>query len=505
MEKKTKVNPSDPAIIIGGMGVRISTWLMARIVAMTGNMGVVSGTGLEIIYPRILQDGDKGGHVRRAFKELARRQPALAQSVFDLYDKYYIEGGKAANKPYKAVPVWRLDRLDEKDGANSFWEPPKELQLLAIASNFAEVWLAKEGHKGAVGINFLRKVERPLLWTLYGAILADVDYVVVGAGNPSHLPGMIRLLCKHKDAVLPLKVYGTNSKSGEFFAKLRPSTLLGNSPAQVSCPKFLAIVSSLTLADALYSNPETRPYGFVIEFPEAGGHNAAPAKMKFDSQGQAVMVYTESDRADVPDIKALGLPFWLAGSYGSANSLSRAMEMGAAGIQVGTIAALCGQSGMDPKLRSKVLRLLKENKLKVGNTMFSPAGFPFKVAQVPGTVSDKAAREGRKRICDICLLQATYLLPDGSLGYRCPGEDVKAFVAKGGRAQNTKGRICLCNALFSTAGFPQVQEGGYVEPPIVTLGENTGSALELLKKLSPGQETYTISKVIHYLRGGYKR
>ncbi|MBU2530278.1 MAG: nitronate monooxygenase [Elusimicrobia bacterium] len=503
MENKTKIKKSDPAIITGGMGVRISNWLMSRIVAMTGGMGIVSGTGLETIYPRILQDGDKGGHVRRAFNELARRQPALAKPIFDLYDKYYIEGGKAANKPYKAVPVWRLTRLEgQTSGLNSFWEPPRELQLLAIASNFTEVWLAKEGHKGLVGINFLRKVERPLLWILYGAMLADVDYVVVGAGNPSHLPGMIRSLADHKPTVLPLKVHGVNSASGEFFAKIEPSSFIGNNRAALPKPKFLAIVSSLTLADALYSNFETRPYGFVIEGPEAGGHNAAPAKMKFDAKGEAVMIYTETDRADVPAIAKLGLPFWLAGSFGTSKSLSRAMEMGAAGIQVGTIAALSGQSGMDPKFKTKVLQLLKQDKLKIDNTMVSPAGFPFKVAQVEGTISDKKVFENRKRICDICLLQATHILPNSSLGYRCPGESVKDFVAKGGRAQNTKGRVCLCNALFSAAGFPQVQAGGYVEPPIITLGEDTQSARELLSELSPGQETYTISKAIRYLRNG---
>ena len=92
-------------------------------------------------------------------------------------------------------------------------------------------------------------------------------------------------------------------------------------------------------------------------------------------------------------------------------------------------------------------------------------------------------------------------MKNGSLGYRCPGESVKDFVAKGGRAQNTKGRVCLCNALFSAAGFPQVHADGYVEPPIITLGEDTASARELLSELSGGQETYTISKAIHYLRG----
>ena len=34
-----------------------------------------------------------------------------------------------------------------------------------------EVFLAKEGHEGLVGINFLRKIELPLPATLYGCLL----------------------------------------------------------------------------------------------------------------------------------------------------------------------------------------------------------------------------------------------------------------------------------------------------------------------------------------------
>ncbi len=32
-------------------------------------------------------------------------------------------------------------------------------------------------------INFLKKVELPLVYTMYGAMLANVDGVIIGAGN----------------------------------------------------------------------------------------------------------------------------------------------------------------------------------------------------------------------------------------------------------------------------------------------------------------------------------
>ncbi|MBI4655252.1 MAG: nitronate monooxygenase [Elusimicrobia bacterium] len=517
-EAMPTANRPDPVIISGGMGVHVSCWQMARIVALMDGLGVVSGTALDIVHARILQLGDPGGHTRRAFAELSKRQSTLAEPLKRLIDNYYIEGGKPADKPYKPVPTWKLNRIkDFSDGTaalppqvseampttglSSFWEWERDTQALTIAANFAEVWLAKEGHNGLVGINFLRKLERPLPWALYGAMLAGVDYVVVGAGSPPELPGMIARLSCHEPASLPLKVHGTRSGSGEFFVLIRPDTLVGPQSGELKRPRFLAIVSSFALARALASNPATRPYGFVVEGPEAGGHNAPPAKMHFNDQGQQVLKYTEHDRADIGAIYKLGLPFWLAGSYASPEFLREALDKGAAGIQIGTAAALSGQSGMAPNLRAQALRMAARNELVVTDTMISPTGFPFKVAQIPGTISDKAVYQGRKRVCDIRLLQANYVTPEGDLGYRCPAEPVEDFTSKGGRLQNTAGRVCLCNGLLATAGFAQIRAGGYVEPPIVTLGEDFHAVRELLALSPPGQETYTIGKLILFLRG----
>lgn len=501
-EPENKTAYPDPEIISGGMGVRISWWVMSRIVSMMGGLGVVSGTGLEIVYPRLLQDGDPGGHVRRAFTELVRRQPALAAPVWELYDKYYIEGGRKPGTPYQPVPQCKLTRIENfRPGPDSFWELPREMQVLALAASFAEVWLAREGHDKPVGINFLRKVERPLPWALYGAILAGAAYVVIGAGSPDEMPSMIDKLSRHEPASMSFKVYGARSDSGGFYAAVRPETLLGPKAPAVPAPKFLAIVSSFGLASALANDPVTRPYGFVVEGSSAGGHSAAPSRMQFDGAGRPLLVYTEQDKADIGAIAGLGLPFWLAGAYASHARLKEARALGAKGIQFGTLAALSGQSGMTPALRSQVLKLLAAGELKVTNALVSPTGFPFKVAQVPGTVSDKAVYAARTRLCDIGLLQAGYLTPDGKLGYRCPAEPVDAFVAKGGRVQNTCGRVCLCNALLAAARVPQTRPDGYEEPAVVTLGEDLDSARDLLAMLPPGQETYTIGKALLFLRG----
>jgi len=43
-----------PKIIQGGMGVAISNWKLARAVSRLGQLGVVSGTGIETILARRL-------------------------------------------------------------------------------------------------------------------------------------------------------------------------------------------------------------------------------------------------------------------------------------------------------------------------------------------------------------------------------------------------------------------------------------------------------------------
>ena len=56
-------------LIQGGMGVYVSNWRLARAVAMEQpgtTAGTVSGTALDIVYVRLLQLGDPGGHVRSA-------------------------------------------------------------------------------------------------------------------------------------------------------------------------------------------------------------------------------------------------------------------------------------------------------------------------------------------------------------------------------------------------------------------------------------------------------
>ena len=92
-----------PTIIQGGMGVAVSGWRLARAVSTAGHLGVVSGTALDVVYARRLQDGDQGGHVRRALA--AFPVPAVAQRVLDTY---FLPAGRSSGRPYRMVPMFTL-------------------------------------------------------------------------------------------------------------------------------------------------------------------------------------------------------------------------------------------------------------------------------------------------------------------------------------------------------------------------------------------------------------
>ena len=95
--------------------------------------------------------------------------PDMAQRVVDTY---FIPGRKAKHTPFKlsSMPTVHMKRA---------------LIELMVIGNFVEVFLAKEGHHNLVGINYLEKIQLPTLPSLLGAMLAGVDFVLMGAGLPS--------------------------------------------------------------------------------------------------------------------------------------------------------------------------------------------------------------------------------------------------------------------------------------------------------------------------------
>ncbi|WP_256841319.1 nitronate monooxygenase [Ornithinimicrobium cryptoxanthini] len=457
--------PTAPVVIQGGMGVAVSSWQLAREVALTGQMGVISGTAMDAVLSRRLQDGDPGGHMRRALAAFPDADMAAR-----VMDKYFIEGGREPGTPYKPIP--KLTLTTNRAG-----------QELGVVANFAEVWLAKEGHDGAVGINCLEKVQMATPTALLGAVLADVDYVLMGAGIPREIPRLLTEISAGRPGRITADVAGGSITR---FIEVDPVDLLGDSLPTMRRPDFLAIVSIDLLANYLYRDPEIRPDGFVVEGPVAGGHSAPPrGKMQLDDAGEPI--YGPRDDANLAKVAELGLPFWLAGAYGTPEKVEEALSLGATGVQVGTLFALSLDSGITHATREAMLQELREDRLEVRNDpRASPTGFPFKVASLEDTASQEEVYQARPRLCDLSYLRTPYEREDGEVGYRCPAEPVHMYLKKGGAEEATQGRKCLCNGLMANIGLGQERKDGYAETRLVTLGQDLTGARELITSYVQG-------------------
>lgn len=463
-----------PVIIQGGMGVAVSSWRLARAVASRGQLGVVSGTGLDQVLARRLQHGDPDGSLRRAIATFPCRATAW-RALFD----YFIEGGKAPEARYRTPPMFRVDAA------------PAHLAF-AVLSAYTEVWLAREGHDGPVGINLLEKIALPNPAMIYGAMLAGVDYVLMGAGIPWQIPGIMDRLARHESVTLlvPLEDATPGAMVEMRFA---PREVIDCDLPALQRPRFLAIVSSAVLAQAILKRATGTVDGFVVEGPTAGGHNAPPrGQVKLNERGEPI--YGERDAVDLSRMRAMKLPFWLAGGQGTKDALAAARREGAQGVQVGTAFAFCAESGLAPELRQAVLERAALGTIDVlTDPSASPTDYPFKVVNLPGSLSDSKTYAERERVCDAGYLRRVFRTPEGGIGYRCPSEPVATYAAKGGDPADTEGRKCLCNALIANIGLGQVRKAGYAEPPLVTAGDDLGG---LAARFGRNLHGYTAADVI---------
>ncbi|MFZ0129696.1 MAG: nitronate monooxygenase [Candidatus Dormiibacterota bacterium] len=467
-----------PLLIQGGMGVAVSHHRLACAVAMTGHLGVVSGTAIDLVLVRRLQDGDPDGEMRNAIAQFP--VTAIAEQVME---RYFLPDGRR-QRPYRNISM------------HSHRDKHVSQDLLVLAA-FVEVMLAKRGHDGHIGINLLTKVQIPTVPTLFGAMLASVDYVLMGAGIPREIPGILDRLAAMQAVETRLDVIGAAAADTIPHLRFDPNRFdVSTAPRR---PAFLPIVSSHTLATVLARKANGSVEGFIVEAPTAGGHNAPPrGTPTYDAIGQPCD--GERDHVDLAAMRALGLPFWLAGGRDTPERVRDALAVGATGVQVGTLFAFCRESGIAPALRRAVLDTVESGReFVLTSSRASSTGYPFKVASVPGTLSERGVYTARTRVCDLGYLREAYVKSGAGVGYRCPGEPVGDYVAKGGDASATVDRMCLCNGLAATVGLGQVRVAG-LEPGVIT----SGDGLAAVRTMLIDDDDYSAADVVTHLLGGLR-
>lgn len=467
-----------PTIIQGGMGIAVSNWRLARSVARQGAIGIVSGTCIDTVLVRELQQGDPHGRLR-----VLADYPD-PDIVAYLRERFYVPGGLPADAPYRLLPIHKF-------------RPTVRSQRILSAAAYSEVMLAREGHDGYVGINLLCELKRFTLPCLYGAMLARVDGIFMGAGIPKEEAEQIALLAEGRPARLRLDVDTTQCETPEkaYYYSFNPADVVKPPPA-LPRPHFFPIIASDLLARILDKKlPSDLITGWVIEGPVAGGHNAPPRGKGRDADGHPV--YDEKDVVNLDRVAALGYPFFLAGGYGTPEKHAEALARGAAGIQVGSLFSLCDESGYPAEFKRALIARIHRGEVRVRTDgHISPTGYPFKVLEAEDTLGLPELQKVRARICDLGYLQHAYLDAKGRLQGRCPSEPVDTYVAKGGERAATVGRGCLCNGLFANIGLGQRRAEGD-ERPLFTGGD----ALTALPLGSAEAPSYSAADVLRYLRG----
>lgn len=220
-----------PELVQGGMGVGVSNWRLAAAVGAAGQLGVVSGTGLDTLFVRRLQDGDVGGHLRRATPRFPL--PEVAAQVLA---RFFRPNGRRPGAAYAALARYNLT-------------VSKLREQVTVFANFVEIALAREGHGGPIGINLLTKVQRPNFASLYGALLAGVDCVLMEAGIPRDNPRVLDDLAAQRATRLAHDIVG--EAAGTTAIGFDPAALGFDSTRPLARPSFLPIVSSSPLAALL--------------------------------------------------------------------------------------------------------------------------------------------------------------------------------------------------------------------------------------------------------------
>jgi len=467
------VNPPPP-VIGGGMGVNVSWYGLVKILARLGQLGTLSGVALDRVVAYELLSGDPTGDIRRALEHFPDQR--LVKEVLDAFFNEH------PSKIKRHIPVFTV-------------KPSHLLISLTICANYAVVWLAKEGHDNPVSINYLEKVSMPLMYGILGAMLAGVDFVTMGAGLALQIPKLFEDILAGRTATYHIPVIGRKEK---YVMEFDPIKFFGPEfhilRKTLKRPGLIPIISSLLGAKIFKAKlPPGNVQAIVYEDLEtAGGHGPFPRGRQFKSNGEPLC--DARDETNFEELSDLFEIWYYAGGVASPQGLAWARALGATGIQVGSILAVSNDSKMDEKLKRLVRYLGYLGLIEVYNDpYFSSTGYPFKkVKNLKGTITDEQVYLARKRICNHKCLVNLFEKPNGTIGYRCSAEPIKAYLSKGGALGDTINRGCLCEGLLSTCGADPTK------PSLVTLGKNVDFLRDPALMENP-YDSYSAEQAINYL------
>jgi NAD(P)H-dependent flavin oxidoreductase YrpB (nitropropane dioxygenase family) len=236
---------------------------------------------------------------------------------------------------------------------------PIEANSRALAT---EIQKAKELTDGIIGVNIMVALT-DFASLVRTAISERADVIISGAGLPMDLPKLLREIC--------------DEKKEEFRTKLVPIVSSARA-ATLICKKWLSRSGYL-------------PDAFVVEGPKAGGHLGYKPEELNDPRHALETVLPEVLEAVAPfeDAYSKKIPVIAAGGVYTGEDIRRFLDMGAAGVQMGTRFVATEECDADIRFKQAYVDAREEDIAIIK----SPVGMPGRALK--GRFIE-ALEEGRK-------------------------------------------------------------------------------------------------------------
>lgn len=284
---------------------------------------------------------------------------------------------------------------------------------------------------GAIGMNVMVAVINQYEDSVLGAMDGGVDVIISGAGLPLALPEIARSHPRHEEVAL------------------------------------VPILSSGRAVDVVlkrWSRMGRLPDGIIVEGPLAGGHIAWRTR----EDAAAPQHKLEILLVEVLEVLKkwdLAIPVFAAGGVYSHEDIKQYLDMGCAGVQMGTRFLATFESGANDEYKKMVVESTEDD-IELADRPGSPCGMLFRVLKKSPFYQEALART-RAPKCD-----KGYLLNKGN----CPSKD-----------DNEK-TFCICNGLLAATNCNKNEKELY------TVGHNAYrvseivSVRDLMRELIEGTE-----------------
>ena len=237
---------------------------------------------------------------------------------------------------------------------------PIEANVRALGN---EIRKARELTNGIIGVNIMVALTT-FSQMVREAIERRVDIIFSGAGLPLDMPRHLRELCEEKKE--------------EFKTKLVPIVSSGRA-ATVIAKKWLSRFGYL-------------PDAFVVEGPKAGGHLGFKREDLADPGHALEVLVPEVVEAVKPleDTHGRAVPVIAAGGVYTGADIKRFLDLGAAGVQMGTRFVATNECDADDRFKQSYLDAREEDVTIIS----SPVGMPGRALN---NSFIEAARKGLKK------------------------------------------------------------------------------------------------------------